>query len=262
MRLFWIGLLKMKSPSVFLRLVTLTFPLLFLHAAESPDPAAVERGRKQFVSSCGFCHGDDATGNRAPDLVRSALVNHDVGGDQLGPVIRAGRPDKGMPGFPFTDAQIADVAAFLHARTREGLMSARVPRDYPLAKLLTGNAEAGKAFFNGAGGCAQCHSPAGDLKGISHKYTPLILQHNMLSPHGPASTVTVTLLSGDEVKGTLAHLDEFEVALRDADGWYRSWSRDRVKNVEVNDPLAAHRELMPKLTDADVHNIFAYLETL
>jgi cytochrome c oxidase cbb3-type subunit 3 len=236
--------------------------LFCLRAAESPDPAAVERGRKQFVSSCGFCHGDDATGNRAPDLVRSALVNHDVGGDQIGPVIRAGRPDKGMPGFPFTDSQIADVAAFLHARTREALMSARVPRDYPLAKLLTGNAEAGKAFFDGAGGCAQCHSPAGDLKGISHKYTPLMLQHNMLAPHGPAPAVTVTLPSGEKLTGTLAHLDEFEVALRDADGWYRSWPRDRVKNVEVNDPVAAHRELMLKLTDADVHNLFAYLETL
>ena len=38
-------------------------------------------------------------------------------------------------------------------------------------KLLTGNAEAGKAFFNGAGGCAGCHSPAGDLAGIARKYS-------------------------------------------------------------------------------------------
>jgi cytochrome c553 len=28
------------------------------------DAAQVERGRAQFKSSCGFCHGDDATGNR------------------------------------------------------------------------------------------------------------------------------------------------------------------------------------------------------
>ena len=44
--------------------------------AENPkfDKAVVERGRGEFVSSCGFCHGNDATGNRAPDLVRSPLV--------------------------------------------------------------------------------------------------------------------------------------------------------------------------------------------
>src|SRR5579864_4670690 len=37
-------------------------------ANDNPDPAAVERGRKAFIASCGFCHGNDATGNRAPDL--------------------------------------------------------------------------------------------------------------------------------------------------------------------------------------------------
>src|SRR5215468_5000937 len=37
--------------------------------------------------------------------------------------------------------------------------------------------------------------------------------------------------------------------------------RDRVK-VEIQDPLAAHRELLDKLTQADVHNLFAYLASL
>ncbi len=250
----------MKSRQTSLSLAALALSIASLHAADAPN-AAVERGRKQFVSSCGFCHGDDATGNRAPDLVRSALVNHDQNGSLLGPIIRAGRPDKGMPGFPFTDAQIADVAAFLHARTREGLTSARVPRDYPLAKLLTGNAQAGQAFFNGAGGCSRCHSPTGDLAGVAKKYSPLMLQHNMLAPHGAPASVTVTLASGETVTGKLEHLDEFTVSLRDANGWYRSYSRSTV-TVEVKDPLEAHRALMPKYTNADVHNLFAYLETL
>jgi len=51
------------------------------------------------------------------------------------------------------------------------------------------------------------------------------------------------------------------VALRDGTGWYRSWQRDRVK-AEVHDPLEKHRELLKHYTDADVHNLFAYLETL
>src|SRR5882757_6075663 len=76
--------------------------------------ASAERGRKEFVQSCGFCHGADATGARGPDLMRSPLVAHDVKGDQIGPVIRQGRPDKGMPAMPLSDAQILDIAAFLH----------------------------------------------------------------------------------------------------------------------------------------------------
>src|SRR5258708_18443297 len=94
-----------------------------------PDVAAAaaagaERGRKEFVQSCGFCHGADATGARGPDLMRSPLVAHDVKGDQIGQVIRQGRPDKGMPAMPLSDAQILDIAAFLHSRAAE---AARAP---------------------------------------------------------------------------------------------------------------------------------------
>ena|SRR5689334_12647428 len=132
--------------------------------ADADGSAAAERGRTQFQQSCGFCHGADATGARGPDLVRSPLVAHDVKGDQIGPVIRQGRPDKGMPALPLNDAQIQEVAAFLHARAAEALHSASVPSAYPVEKLLTGKAEAGKTFFYGAGGCDKCHSPTGDLE--------------------------------------------------------------------------------------------------
>src|SRR5215510_9874300 len=144
-------------------------------AQDSPakDPA-VERGRKQFAESCGFCHGADATGARGPDLVRSPLVAHDVKGDQIGEVIRRGRSDKGMPPLAnMTDEQVADIAAFLHERAKESLESAGVPRGYPVEKLLTGNADAGKAFFNGTGGCKNCHSPTGDLAGVAGKHSPV-----------------------------------------------------------------------------------------
>ncbi|PYT91280.1 MAG: hypothetical protein DMG36_18855 [Acidobacteria bacterium] len=229
------------------------------------DPA-VERGRQQFGQSCGFCHGPDATGARGPDLVRSPLVAHDVKGNLIGEVIRRGRPDKGMPPLAsMTDEQVADIAAFLHERAKESLESAGIPRAYPVEKLLTGNADAGKTFFNGAGGCKNCHSPTGDLAGVVGKYSPVELEARMLYPgrrkEGPRSTALVTLRSGEQIKGQVVHADDFVVSLRDASGWYRSFSRDRVK-VELQDPLAAHRELLDKLTQADVHNLFAYLASL
>lgn len=229
------------------------------------DPA-VERGRKQFLESCGFCHGADATGARGPDLVRSPLVAHDVKGDQIGEVIRRGRPDKGMPALAnMTDEQITDIAAFLHGRAKEGIESSGIPGAYPIEKLLTGRADAGKAFFNGPGGCNGCHSPTGDLAGIAGKYSSIELEAHMLYPghrkDGPRSTAIVTLPSGEQIKGQLVRADDFVVGLRDASGWYRSFSRDRVK-VEIQDPLAAHRDLLNKLTQTDVHNLFAYLASL
>jgi cytochrome c oxidase cbb3-type subunit 3 len=234
---------------------------LLLTGADKPDQAAVERGRKEYIAACGFCHGNDATGNRAPDLIRSPLVNHDEKGNLLGPVIREGRPDKGMPGLRMTDQQISDIAAFLHFRRAEALASAHVPKDYPVAKLLTGDAQAGKAYFEGAGGCKSCHSPTGDLTGLAKKFSPIELQARFLYPRGARPTATVTLPSGQQITGQLAHLDEFDVAVRDGSGWYRSWPRKRVQ-VEIRDPLKAHRDLLAKYTDADIHNLFAYLESL
>ena len=236
-----------------------------------PKDPAIDRGRKQFAESCGFCHGADATGARGPDLVRSPLVAHDVKGDQIGEVIRRGRPDKGMPPLAnMTDEQIAEIAAFLHQRAKEGLESAGIPGSYPVEKLLTGNADSGKEFFNGAGGCKNCHSPTGDLAGVAAKYSPVELEAHMLYPGhrrrnaGGAkvqTTVIITVPSGEQIKGELVHADDFVIGLRDASGWYRSFSRDRVK-VEIQDPLAAHRDLLPKLTQAEVHNLFAYLASL
>lgn len=227
------------------------------------DAQIVQRGRAYFQSSCGFCHGNDATGARAPDLVRSGIVSHDEHGEVLAPFIRAGRPDKGMPAFPsLKDDQMLGIVAFLHHQARAALHSTKVPSDYPLAKLLTGNAEAGKQYFNGAGGCSQCHSATGDLAGIAKKFTPVDLQQRFVYPLGKNIVVTaaVTTERGEQFEGKVLNDDEFNIGIECKDGRYRSWPRSQVK-VALHDPLQKHRELTTQYSDADMHNLFAYLET-
>ncbi|MGH9325359.1 MAG: c-type cytochrome [Terriglobia bacterium] len=226
--------------------------------------AAAERGRSQFQKTCAFCHGPDANGTSSgPDLMRSAIVRRDKDGNLIGPVILNGFPDKGMPSFQLTSEQITDVVAFLHHRVvvSDGRSPRRPGAGYPAAELLIGNAEAGKAFFYGAGGCSSCHSPTGDLAGIARKYPAAELQARFLYPPDQHLTATVTDSSGKQYTGRVRLLTDYEVAITDSAGWYRSWPRDAVK-VKITDPLAAHRRLLPKLTDADMHNILAYLETL
>ena len=226
----------------------------------APD-ALVAEGARQFQQSCAFCHGPDATGGRGPDLIRSPLVAHDQEGDLIGPVIRNGRPDKGMPALALTDAQIKAVAAFLHARARQALDSSQLPKSYAVEKLLTGNAAAGRAYFEGGGGCASCHSATGDLKGVARRMAPLELEARMLYPKEVPAAVEVTLPDGEVVKGTLDRMDEFTVSLRDASGWYRSFARDQVR-VDVHDPLEAHRALLNAISQTEFHDLFAYMETL
>src|SRR5262249_35906704 len=131
------------------------------------DAAAAERGKALLVEQCGFCHGANARGGSSgPDLTRSVIVQDDENGRQLGDFLRAGRPDRGMPRFDFDDAQMSDIAAFLHAAIY--LNSNR--RLYKILDIIVGDPKAGEAYFNGAGGCRTCHSPAGDLKGVGAKY--------------------------------------------------------------------------------------------
>ena len=239
-----------------------TQPFAFAAESQAPPPDLIQRGARQYQQSCGFCHGPDATGARGPDLVRSKLVAHDVNGDLIGQIIRNGRPDKGMPALTLDANQIKAVAAYLHDRARAGLESGHIPKNYALSNLLTGNAAAGQAYFDGAGGCKACHSPTGDLKSIAHKLAPLELEARMLYPRGEArKTATVMLPSGDRVQGRLVHMDDFSVGIEDRSGWYHSYSRDHVM-VEVNDPLEAHRALLRKISQKDFHDLFAYLETL
>jgi mono/diheme cytochrome c family protein len=237
------------------------------------DPAAVDRGRKAFVSACGVCHGANAKGGESgPDLLRSVLVLDDDDGERIGPVILDGRADKGMPKFAFSQAQISDIATFLH----NGIRRASLHGVYPISDIVTGDSQAGQAYFNGAGKCNACHSVAGDLRGIGSKYDPVTIQSKFLMPRTagtaglePAGqgraqiTAKVTLPSGRFFQGKLQHLDDFNVALIDSSGEYRSFAREGdTPRLEIHDPLQAHLDMLRKYTDADMHNLTAYLVTL
>jgi cytochrome c oxidase cbb3-type subunit 3 len=61
----------------------------------------------------------------------------------------------------------------------------------------------------------------------------------------------------------LQHVDDFNVALIDSSGGYHSFARDGdTPRVEISDPLQAHLDMLMKYTDADMHNLTAYLVTL
>ena len=229
----------------------------FLGLAPPADPEAAARGQKVYAQACAFCHGPNATGAEGPDLLRSALVLHDDKGEKIGPFLRQGRPDKGMPAFAnMEESQAHDVAEFLHMRVE----AAANRFGYKLQNVVTGDAKAGEAYFNSQ--CKTCHSPTGDLAHVG-KTDPADLQTRFLYPDraNQKLPVTVTLPSGETVTGTLKRLDDFDVSLIDAAGEYRAFSRESVK-VAIKDPLEGHRQLLAKYSDADMHNILAYLVTL
>lgn len=225
----------------------------------------VERGRTQFEASCAMCHGSEAKGATGPSLIDSSLVRHDQNANLIGEVVTTGRVQKGMPAFPsLSPAQISDIAAFLHAsiEVADNIGASGPKEGYSLARLLTGSADAGRSYFNGQGGCSACHSPTGDLRSVAKRYSPTELEEQILLPSADNRTATVTLASGEAVRGKLLHLDAFNVSIAADDGSYHSWPLTGRITVKVNDPLHAHRELLKRYTDKDIHDLFAYLETL
>jgi len=227
--------------------------------AQAPQSAT---GESLFVQNCAFCHGRDTGGGETgPDLTRSKLVADDVGGDKIGPVVLNGRQEKGMPRFKLGDQELKDLAAYIHAQKKIAESQKGGRRGVDVSDLQTGNADDGKKYFNGAGKCAGCHSPTGDLAGVAARYQGLKLEERMLYPHGAAANIEVTLTSGEKLAGKVAYQDEFTIGLRDSNGWYHSWPTSSVK-FKIDAPADAHAELLAQYSDDDVHNLMAYLQTL
>jgi mono/diheme cytochrome c family protein len=230
-----------------------------------PDAAGVARGQALFIASCGFCHGSSAKGGSGgPDLVRSVLVLDDEGSaERLGPVILQGGPQKGMPKFDMSAAQIKDIASYLLSRSQATVIRG----DYKILNVVTGDAKAGQLYFTAH--CATCHSAGGDLAHVAAKFDAAALQSRMLYPkerHSTRSRVVaiVTLPDGKSLSGTLRAIDDFSVALTDGEGRYRSWTIGEGSGIRVvlQDPLEGHEQLLKRYTDTDMHNVLAYLETL
>jgi cytochrome c oxidase cbb3-type subunit 3 len=265
---------------------SISLPVLLLAQAPPPSPASkpppktatrqsfsaeqIKKGEARFASQCGFCHGRDAAGGESgPDLTRSALVAADVRGDKIGPAVRRGQPDKGMPAFPLSGDELTAIVAFIHDAKAKAETLGGGRRSVDVEDLQTGDAEAGKRYFNGAGGCAACHTVTGRFATVGSRYKGLALLQRMLYPGsgsnaGPPPTrptVTVTTRTGEAISGTLASRDEFTISLVDADGWTRSSPASAV-TIEVDDKLRAHIDQLAKYTDADMHNVLAYLQTL
>jgi cytochrome c oxidase cbb3-type subunit 3 len=237
------------------------------------DPATVERGRAAFGEKCSACHRANARGGQGfagPDLIRSVLVLQDANGQQIAAHLQAAH----KPPIALSPSDTSDIRTFLH---REVTYAAE-RSNYQLQFVMSGNAKAGEAYFNGTGGCSKCHSPTGDLKGIGSRYDGPTLQALIAfgvvggggRGRGDAPAVsrsarraTVTLPSGETFSGVLVRLTDFDVTIRDDAGKPLSWLRTgNVPKVQVTDPLQGHIDLLAKYKDSDIHDLAAYLTTL
>jgi mono/diheme cytochrome c family protein len=142
----------------------------------------LERGRTVFVlNSCHFCHGTDLTQTAmgAANLMHSQIVAADVGGNIIGPIVKAGLPalQTSMPSYyEMTPQQISDLAAYVHYLRQMGKY-----KELMASSLPAGDVAAGKEYFNGSGGCSKCHS-ANSLASSAKDSPPRVFESKLLLP--------------------------------------------------------------------------------
>ena len=253
------------------------------------DQAAHDRGRALWASHCIDCHGSQARGSdTGPNIIRSKTVNFDrtaaQAGSVLGPFLKAGHPTQSQkPSASFTDAEVVDLANFLRQRVNDTMRGSAM---FTAGDVLVGNAKAGEAYFNGEGGCATCHNATTrNLAGVATRIPePVDLQQRMLFPGGggrgrgargaapaaaggaqpapAAPTMTITPPSGPSISGVPIEESDFYVTLRDADGTLHVVRRAPGLKITRNNPLQAHIDLLDRVSDTQIHDLVAYLETL
>lgn len=234
----------------------------FLGLGPAPNAEEAKKGAPLYKQNCGGCHGETARGGQAPNLVRSLVVLHDENDEAIGPIIRQGRPQAGMPGFKLSDAEIHSISQFLKMQIELAANRGTYAQTYgDLRNKVTGDPKKGEAFFQQ--NCASCHSSTGDLAHIGSKFQQAAqLQQRFLWPVEPGPVkATVVEPSGQKVTGTISKEDDFFISLRDSTGQYHAWPKSSVK-VEVEDKLQGHRAVLPKYSNADIHDMTAYLVTL
>ncbi|MEP6593749.1 MAG: cytochrome c [Acidobacteriota bacterium] len=240
------------------------------------DAAEVDRGTVIWKAECSACHGADARGGpRGANLVRSSLVLHDRYGSGLGPFLKEGHPMlSGRPSTALTEAEVVQLSFYLRQKLLDTLRGSPL---FDVKDVLTGDATRGAAYFNGEGKCATCHSATGDLGGIGTRLTPVNLQQRFIFPNpggrgrgrasAPSSdrsaiTITVTPPGGPAISGVRIDEDDFFVTLRDTSGTVRTIRRAPGTTVTTRNPLQFHIDLLERITDPQMHDVVAYLETL
>jgi mono/diheme cytochrome c family protein len=235
----------------------------FLGLGPAPDAVAAKKGEALFKENCSTCHGENARGAQGPNLVRSVLVLHDENDEEIEPVIKNGRPQGGMPSFPqLSHDDIHDISQYLKLQIELAANRGTYGQTYSDSKnAISGDAKKGEAFFDK--NCNSCHSATGDLARIGAKFPQAsVMQSRFVWPSSrEPGQITVTTPSGERVTGSVLKRDDFDVSLRDLNGDYHYWPASEVK-VQVTDRLEGHRALLPKYTDADLHDVTAFLETL
>lgn len=215
-----------------------------------------ENGASIYASACTECHGENGDSIEGIDLgrgrFRRPFTDH-----ELADIIMNGIPNTTMLPSDLDEDEVEELVLFLRDNAR--------PREEP---RLAGDAERGKALFEGKGECTDCHRIDGngsrigpDLSRIGRFRRAGDIMASLLDPAlevQPSNRLyRVVTEGGEEVTGRLLNHDSFTVQLLDLDERLRSFQKDDLREQGFVDTLMpSYRD---KLTEQEIADLVAYL---
>jgi putative heme-binding domain-containing protein len=210
-------------------MVLLLVGTVSLFALQQYSSAEVEMGKQTFTNNCVSCHGPEGDSVQGVDLGHARFRRASTDGDLMR-IMRNGIPGTGMPPNNLSQEQAHAIVAYLRS------MAASVASD----TLSSGDANRGKAIFEGKGKCFSCHRIAGvgsrlgpDLSGIGRVRRMVELERSLIDP--PADSrpnnrfVRAVTPSGTVIIGRLLNQDTFTVQLLDSKEQLVSLSRSDLR---------------------------------
>lgn len=221
---------------------------------------AVQQGAALFQRHCSYCHGARGEGGRGADLTTGQYRR---GGTDaiLYTTVRNGIPGTEMPPVRATDDEVWKMVAFVKRLGTAGLF-----------EKATGDPVAGKAVYEGAGGCTVCHSIGReggslgpDLSDVGRRRNLQYLEESLVTPDADVPiryrAIQVVTKSGQTIAGIRLNEDDISVQLRDDKDNLRSFLKDNVREILHDKP-----SLMPPygstLSKKEIEDVVAYLSSL
>jgi putative heme-binding domain-containing protein len=222
------------------------------------EPAAIAAGGALYQTACSGCHGPKGEGGRGSDLVNGRGVRR-ADDETLFERIQKGVPGTDMPGFPFPDEQVWQLTAFVRSLSAPAF-DWKVP----------GDIEAGRAIFEGKGGCVNCHSIRGngghlgpDLSVIGHTRTVELLKESILEPskripenYIPAEAVTN---DGKRIKGSILNRNNYSLQMIDGKGELHLLPASEVREIVFQKGTWMPQNYGQRLSEDELQNVIAFL---
>src|SRR5579863_2936266 len=193
----------------------------------------IDAGASLYAANCAECHGG---GEGIPGVnLRTGQFRHAVTDEDLMAVIQNGVPGTAMPPHNLVGSDLAALVAFI-----------RSMKDDQTTPVKLGNPEKGKALFDGAGGCLDCHRvgaqgsrKALNLSDAGSNHPPSYLQKALLDPNAIAAATPESRMmravtnKGTVITGRRLNEDTYTLQMLDDDENLVSLEKENLRSLTV-----------------------------